>query len=200
MQAGDFIHRVARETYPSAEVVLCRTGADALDALRRRPVALGLFGLTLPDIDGLDLLALVVDEQLVQRRLVVTGRRDEQSRQALQSARVHGVFDTFCEDMSSLTGAIRHVGDGGEYFSAPLASALPGSVTQNPFPSRGLTPIEQQIFMIITEGACDEEIARRLGMMISTVGFHRANILKKIGVGSSEELLVFARRGVKPSR
>jgi DNA-binding NarL/FixJ family response regulator len=201
MLSGDVLSRLAREAYPRAEVTLCRTGADALDALRRRPASLGLFGLTLPDIDGLDLLALVADEHLAQRRMIVTGRRDDYSRQALQFARVHGVFDTFVEDTSSLTTAIRRVGDGGEYFSAPLGSALPWPPpTRNPFPSHGLTLIEQQIFMIITEGASDDEIAQRLGMSLHTVGFHRSSILEKIGVGSSEELQAFTRRGMNPRR
>jgi DNA-binding NarL/FixJ family response regulator len=196
--AGDTLSRIARGVYPQAEVLLHRTGADALDALRRRPAALGLFGLTLPDIDGLDLLGLVADERLAQRRMIVTGRRDEYSRQALQVARVQGVFDTFAEDGASLAAAIRTVGEGGEYFSASLARGAtpPGSATQSPFPARGLTLIEQQIFMIMTEGASDQQIGRRLGMAPETVGYHRASILKKTGVTSSEELLVFARSGL----
>ena len=199
--AGEMLTRTAREAYPQANVTLCRTGADALDTLRRRPAALGLFGLTLPDIDGLDLLALVADEHLAQRRMIVTGRRDDYSRQALQVARVQGVFDTFAEDGASLAAAIRMVGEGGDYFSASLArTATPSTVTQNPFRARGLTLIEQQIFMIMTEGASDEEIARRLDMPAGTVGFHRTNILRKTGVATSEELLIFARSGLNKRR
>ena len=200
MLSGDVLCRLAREAFPRAEVTLCRTGADALDTLRRRPAALGLFGLTLPDIDGLDLLALVADEHLVQRRLIVTGRRDDYSRQALQVARVHGIFDTFVEDTSSLTAAIRRVGEGGEYFSAPLGSGSPFPAPQSGGAPHGLTFIEQQVFMIMTEGASDDEIAKRLDMSPNTIGFHRVSILRKIGINSSEELQAFIRRGVNMRR
>ncbi len=184
--AGDMLCRIARDAYPQAEVMLHRTGAAALDALRRRPATLGLFGLTLPDIDGLDLLALVADEHLAQRRMIVTGRRDEYSRQALQVARVQGVFDTFAEDAATLTAAIRKVGEGGEYFSASLSrSAAQPGLTQNPFPARGLTLIEQQIFMIMTEGASDQQIGRRLDMSPDTVGHHRASMISRSADGST---------------
>jgi DNA-binding NarL/FixJ family response regulator len=200
MLSGDVLCRLAREAFPRAEVTLCRTGADTLDTLRRRPAALGIFGLTLPDIDGLDLLALVADENLVQRRMIVTGRRGDYSRQALQTARVQGVFDTFVEDTSSLTAAIRKVGEGGEYFSAPIGSIPPIPPAQTRSSTHGLTFIEQQVFMIMTEGASDNEIARRLDMSPNTIGFHRVSILRKIGIGSSEELQAFVRRGVNIRR
>jgi DNA-binding NarL/FixJ family response regulator len=200
MLTADVLGRLARDAYPSADVTICRTGADALDTLRRRPAALGLFGLTLPDIDGLDLLALVADEHLVARRMIVTGRRDDYSRQALRVARVQGVFDTSVEDSESLVTAIRRVGDGGDYFSATLGSASPiqASRPDKDWKVETLTFIEQQVFAIMLEGLDDEPISKRLGMTAQAVGSHRASILKKLHVQSIEQLPAFIRRTNRP--
>ena len=200
MLTADVLGRLARDAYPAAEVIICRTGADTLDTLRRRPAALGLFGLTLPDIDGLDLLGLVADEHLVGRRMIVTGRRDEFSRKALRVARVQGVFDTSVEGSASLVAAIRQVGEGGEYFSATKSDAEPAQ-PQPPKPDarvQTLTFIEQQVFAIMLEGLEDELIAKRLGMTAQAVGSHRASIFKKLHVQSIDQLPAFIRRSSNP--
>jgi DNA-binding NarL/FixJ family response regulator len=198
MLTADVLRRLAREAYPSAEVMTCRTGADTLDTLRRRPAALGLFGLTLPDIDGLDLLALVADEHLVSRRMIVTGRRDDYSRQALRVARVQGVFDTSVEDSTSLVTAIRKVGAGGDYFSASLGGMAPMQPSRTEGKNQTLTFIEQQVFAIMLEGLEDGTIATRLGMNAQVVGSHRASILRKLHVETIDQLPAFIRRSSNP--
>jgi DNA-binding NarL/FixJ family response regulator len=194
MLTADVLGRLARDAYPNAEVTVCRTGADALDTLRRRPAALGLFGLTLPDIDGLDLIALVADSHLVTRRMIVTGRRDEHSRNALRVARVQGVFDTSAEDSASLVAAIRKVGGGAHYFSPTVGSASPIPPARTSVMVQTLSFIEQQVFAIMLEGASDEQVAQRLGMTAQTVGSHRVSILKKLNVQTIEQLPAFIRR------
>lgn len=200
MLTADVLGRLARDAYPAAEVIICRTGADALDTLRRRPASLGLFGLTLPDIDGLDLLALVADEHLAARRMIVTGRRDEFSRRALRVARVQGVFDTSLEGSALLVTAIRRVGDGGEYFSASKRSVEPSQAQLPPADEKvqTLTFIEQQVFAIMLEGLDDESIAKRLGMPAQAVGSHRASIFRKLHVQSIDQLPAFIRRSNNP--
>jgi|GEM_PF-5013826 len=195
MLAADVMSRIARETFPGAEVTLCRTGADALDTLRRRRATLGLFGLTLPDIDGLDLLELVADEHLVQRRMIVTGRRDQYSRQALRVARAHGVFDTSTEDSASLQAAIRQVAGGGCYFSPTIGSAAPMQTDGAQAAERALSFIEQQVFAIMMEGVSDEQIGHRLDMNPRTIASHRVSILGKLDAGSMEALQEAIRRG-----
>ena len=191
---ADLLGRLAQEACPGAEVIVCRTGADTLDTLRRRPAGLGLFGLTLPDIDGLDLLALVADEHLVQRRLIVTGRRDEHSRRRLRVARVQGVFDTSSEDSAALLTAIEKVAAGEHYFSASLGSASPVAPPREPVKVQTLTFIEQQVFAIMIESATDAEIGKRLRMETPAVEAHRANILRKLNVQTVEQLPAFIRR------
>ena len=193
MLNGDILHGLASRTFPGADVTLCRSGADALDCLRRRPAMLGLFGLTLPDIDGLDLLELVADEQLVQRRLIVTGRRDERSRRALRTAPVQGVFDAFAEDSEALVDALLKIAAGGRYFSATLCGeAPPPPGSTSPF-VEVLSFVEQQVFAMIGEGAGNEEISTRLGICEHTIRSHCGSISLKLALKSPSEFLDAAR-------
>lgn len=193
MLNADILRGLACRTFPSAEVTLCRNGTDALDLLRRRHATLGLFGLTLPDIDGLDLLALVAEEALVQRRLIVTGRRDERSRRALRTAPVHGVFDAFAEDSEALIHAMLKVASGGRYFSPSLCGETPpppGSTS--PF-VEVLTFVEQQVFAMVGEGANEEEISTRLGMSERTIQSHCASISRKLALKTRADFIQAAR-------
>ncbi len=194
---GDAIRRIVQDVFPSAQITLCRSGGDALDVLRRSPMALGLFGLTLPDFDGLDLLAIVANERLVRRMMVVSGRRDERSRQALRVAHVDGVFDTFSEDATALAAAVRCVGGGGCYFSPTWREEIPCMRATAARMKEVLSMTELQVFSTIGDGSDDEAAAERLGMGVQTVHTHRRNIMRKLGISSRTELMKEAiRRGI----
>jgi DNA-binding NarL/FixJ family response regulator len=195
---ADAIRRVARDVFPDAEILVCRSGETALHTLRDNRADLGLFGLTLPDTDGLDLLTLVGEELLVHRLLIISGRRDERSRQALRGARIDGFFDAFSEDGAALAVAIRCVGNGGSYFS-PSAREF----SHGPAPgtrlnlNQVLSLIELQVFSVIGDGSDDESAGTRLGMSAQTVHSHRRAIMRKLGVQTRTELMKAAiQRGI----
>lgn len=51
-----------------------------------------------------------------------------------------------------------------------------------------LTPSEQRIANLMATGATAREVAESLYLTISTVGWHRRNIYRKLGIGSRDEL------------
>ena len=55
-----------------------------------------------------------------------------------------------------------------------------------------LTPRQQEIVRMIADGLTSVEIAKQLGLSISTVAFHRTNIRSKLGVDSASDLLRYA--------
>jgi DNA-binding NarL/FixJ family response regulator len=60
-----------------------------------------------------------------------------------------------------------------------------------------LTAREREVLQLATEGCTNARIAARLGISRRTVETHRANIYKKLLVGSHTELVAFAlRRGL----
>lgn len=103
---------------------------------------------------------------------------------------------------TELLEAIRHVLAGRRYLSPPLSQRaidayLEKSETVGLDPYDTLTPRERQILQLAAEGFTNHEIAERLFISARTVETHRANLMKKLGLKSHTELIMFAvRRGL----
>jgi DNA-binding NarL/FixJ family response regulator len=60
--------------------------------------------------------------------------------------------------------------------------------------SAGLTPRELEILQLIVEGKSNKEIAAQLDLSLNTVAVHRANIMDRLGIHKTAELVVYAIR------
>jgi DNA-binding CsgD family transcriptional regulator len=60
-----------------------------------------------------------------------------------------------------------------------------------------LTPREQEIALLIADGATNKEAGRRLGISPRTVEIHRAHIMAKLGARNAADLvrIVLSRYG-----
>ncbi len=68
-------------------------------------------------------------------------------------------------------------------------------------PSGKLTRREEEVLQLIAEGLTNQEIGNRLGISIWTTKVHAKHILKKLGLASRNELIVWAiREGTGNSR
>lgn len=194
--SAEAIERLIRDEFPAATIVLCHSAADALAQLRSTPADVGVFGLTLPDMDGLDLLNVVVEERLATRRLVVTWRRDERVHALLRQLGIHGTFDSAVEGIKSLAVALRRVVNGQPRFRP--AAARPGATGLPDVPlNRLLSDTELQVLAVIGDGSDDQAAAPRLGLSAKTVHTHRQRIMRKLGVQTRAGLMrVALQRGV----
>ncbi|HEX4278412.1 MAG TPA: response regulator transcription factor [Bryobacteraceae bacterium] len=89
-----------------------------------------------------------------------------------------------------LAAAIRNVARGRKVIDEKL---------QRPFeiPTEGeaqLTPRERQILQLIAEAKSTREIAGLLDLSVNTVAVHRANIMDRLGVHKTAELVLYAVR------
>ena len=186
---ADALRHAVAQTCGHAQTQVCHTASEALAHLRANPVFLGLFGLTLPDMDGLDLLTVVTDENLVERRMVVSGRHDERARQMLRHARIHGYFDSSIGDSATLGVAIRQVAEGRVYYS-PTSEGVPGGERAGACSLQQLlSATELLVFALIGDGSDDAEAGEHLGLCANTVRCHRQRIMRKLGVQSRAELM-----------
>jgi DNA-binding NarL/FixJ family response regulator len=194
---AETIARAAREACPDADVTVCHTAAVAAASLRAEPAALGLFGLTLPDQDGLDLLAVAECERWCRRVMIVTGRRDERTLHGLRRAQIDGCFDIATEPPEGLVGAIRKVVAGGAFFSAGVLIAEKFPAGAPPTLGQLLTETELLVFAVIGDGSDDRQAAARLVLSETTVHNHRQHLMRKLSVQTRTELMREAiRRGV----
>lgn len=60
--------------------------------------------------------------------------------------------------------------------------------------NHGLSPRELEVLQLICQGHANRAIAARLDLSINTVSVHRANIMARLGVHKTAELVVYALR------
>jgi DNA-binding NarL/FixJ family response regulator len=100
--------------------------------------------------------------------------------------------------------ALRLVMAGGRYFPYDIAAQpwRPAAhVAQLPSPSLGtarLTPREQAVFKLLSEGLSNKLIARTLGLALSTVKIHVHHILDKLNVQNRTEVAIWGRVTLPP--
>ncbi len=100
-----------------------------------------------------------------------------------------------------LCEAIRKVAGGGKFISPSLADKLIeelGRDTEKQ-PHELLSAREFQVFYMIAAGKKIKEIAEELSVSITTISTHRANIMDKMGLKNSAELIHYAlKNGILP--
>ena len=60
-----------------------------------------------------------------------------------------------------------------------------------------MTSREREILQLLAEGKSNKDVASRLGLSVYTVETHRSNILEKLNLHGTPELILYAvRKGV----
>jgi DNA-binding NarL/FixJ family response regulator len=89
-----------------------------------------------------------------------------------------------------LEKAIIAIFEGGKYFSPIVTNILAESVVrQEPLVISELTPREKEVLELVAQGHSTKQIADKLGIGTRTVESHRVNMLKKMKVSNTAELV-----------
>ncbi len=93
-----------------------------------------------------------------------------------------------------LCQAIRAVASGGKFISPSLTEKLIEELhcDTNKLPHEHLSTREFQVFSMVASGKRTKEIADELSVSITTISTHRANILDKMGLKNSTDLIHYA--------
>lgn len=101
---------------------------------------------------------------------------------------------------ADLISAIRAVCDGRSYFSPAVSKMLLEDYVRQ-LQEKGeedsyelLSPREREILQLLAEGRSNKDVANLLNLSLYTVETHRSNILKKLGLHSVPELILYAVR------
>ena len=104
---------------------------------------------------------------------------------------------------SDLISAIRAVHDGKAFFSPAVSKMLAQDYLRN-LSQRGgedsyelLTSREREVLHLLAEGRTNKEVATILDLSLYTIETHRSNILQKLDLRGTPELILYAvRKGV----
>lgn len=168
-------------------------GHEALKRARENEFDVLVLDMSMPGKSGVELIKQVRAEKPKLRILVLT--MHEEHQYAVRAIRAGASGYLTKEGASSqLVAAIRKVAGGGAFISAEVAeqlalNAMPGAQGEL---HASLSDREFQIFRMIAEGKSISDIAERLHLSVKTVSTHKANILHKMNMATSGDVIRYA--------
>jgi DNA-binding NarL/FixJ family response regulator len=174
-------------------------GLKVVDLVESASPDMVLLDLGLPGLHGLDVLHQLAQVRRVRVLVLSAEGRDDFVVRALRSG-ARGYLLKSCSPQE-LADAVSAVAAGGHYVTTDLSDALVRSLKDESSPAADpyetLSEREREVFYAMAEGRSNAMIGERLFISPRTVETHRARILKKLGLRSQTDIVLYAlRRGV----
>jgi DNA-binding NarL/FixJ family response regulator len=174
-------------------------GLELLRLLREAPPHLVIMDISMPNLRGLEATReiKVIDPEV--KVLILTMHKDREYLYHALTAGAEGYLLKEDADVE-LISAIETLRKGGTFIS-PLLSTQMADIFVEKFRSGGdplaapeepLTVREREIIKLIAEGKSSKEIGELLFISSRTVQHHRANIMKKLSVRKTADLIKYA--------
>jgi two-component system response regulator NreC len=164
-------------------------GLEAVDlAFQLKPQVI-VMDCQLPQMTGLEATRKILQQQPDTAILMLSMHsEDTLVRQALEAGAKGYVLKNALD--LDLASAIKQVAAGRSVLDPQVerAESLKGER------GAGLTPRELEILQHIVAGKSNKEIAVDLSLSVNTVSVHRANIMDRLGIHKTAELVVYAIR------
>jgi DNA-binding NarL/FixJ family response regulator len=151
-----------------------------------------LLDLHLPNLDGFGVVEAIRKTQPNVRVLVLSSHCDSYTVFRAERARVQGFVDKNTTTVAALKTAITAVAAGRVSFSEAFHRIKAERLNDPHSFDKLLTERERTLLSMIGQPLNDDEIAAQLAISQETVEKHRANLRRKLGMGSTAELVRYA--------
>jgi DNA-binding NarL/FixJ family response regulator len=192
--------RALLESQPGWEVSAeAATGREAVELVRRLRPHVVVMDLSLPELNGLEATRQIVNESPETEILVLTMHHSEQlARDVLQAGARGYVLKSDADQ--NLIAAVDSLRQHKPFLTATVTEfVLNGYIRRSDasddgMPRDAITPREREIIQLLAEGHSNKEAASTLGISVKTIEAHRANIMRKLRLGSVSDLVRYAIR------
>jgi DNA-binding NarL/FixJ family response regulator len=170
------------------------TGSAAIILSRETRPDIVLMDIDLPDISGIEAIQQIVTDLPDVRVLGFSNYSENQTVYKAIRAGATGYLLKI-DAIETIVSAIRETHQGVPYFSKRAGTELIYQIQSRKnlaVPQVNLTPQEKVILDMLAEGDTDPMIAERLFVSPGTIRTHVSNILKKLGLKTRSQLVIYA--------
>jgi two-component system, NarL family, response regulator NreC len=177
-------------------------GHEAVEVAARENADVVVMDITMARLNGIDATARITAKQPAAGVVILSMHSDESYvlRALRAGARAYLLKDSAEGD---LIAAIRAISAGKSFFSPKVSRLLKEDYVRRLQEEDAedsydlLTAREREILQLIAEGKSNKEIAGLLFLSLYTVETHRGNILEKLGLHGTADVILYAvRKGI----
>jgi two-component system response regulator NreC len=196
------VRRGLKSLLEEAGVSVVAEAADGIEAVRlleQHQPDLLILDIAMPKLSGIEVAARAQKLDRPPGVIVLSMHADESYiiRALAAGARAYLLKDATDED---LLPAVRAVGAGKPFFSPAVTAVLVEDYVRT-LQQRGLvdsyhllTDREKEVLHLLAEGRSNKEVATLLDLGLSTIETHRGNLMQKLNLHNTAEIVLYAVR------
>ena len=166
-----------------------------LTAIKENKPELVILDYDQPEHFSIDTLRALKQQAPEIKIMVISGNADKQKIDQVLKMGVNCFLTKSCDDEEIFDG-LKATLRGEKFFCTQILDyLLYKSYAQEELPAKPVTPLsarEIEIVKLIAQGLIAKEIAEKLHLSTHTVYTHRKNIMKKLNLNTSSELVMYA--------
>jgi DNA-binding NarL/FixJ family response regulator len=178
------------------------SGKEALDFIKCSQPDIVITDLSMPDMSGIELTAILAKHYPEIKVLVLSMLNNEGYIVSAIQAGAKGYLPKQDSTTEILLEAIRTIAKGNGYYSPSISKIVLESFVNNAKSTHvgdvvrkhQLTSREKEILKLYVEGCTNNEISEKLNLSVFTVKTHKNNIMQKYNFKSTVEMIKFALR------
>jgi two-component system response regulator NreC len=192
--------RSSLEGEPGIEVIgEASNGRETVRLCAALKPVIAVIDIAMPQLNGIDAAAQIAKASPRTKVIILSMHSDETYivRALTVGARGYLLKDTAEDD---LVPAIRAIAAGRSFFSPAIAKTLSDDHVRF-LRQRGLedshdllTDREKEVLHLLAEGRSNKDVANLLGIGLSTAETHRTNLMQKLNLHSTAEIILYAVR------
>lgn len=188
---------------PGVEVIgEAANGREAVEQVAKLQPDIVLMDITMPELNGLEATRRIKKDHPHIKVLVLTMYTNEEYIHQLLQAGASGYLDKHTAP-NELLSAIMAVSQGNPYLSPSISKTIIEEYLRQADEAHleddfdKLSSREREVLQLLAEGDSYKDVAKKLHISEKTVGVHRVNIMEKLNLSNSTELVKYAiRKGI----
>lgn len=175
-------------------IAQAENGIQALEKVKHFKPDVVLLDIAMPEMNGIEACKRLKKDFPNIKIITVSMHSDKQYVKGVLEAGADGYLLKNCT-LRQLTDAIQSVHQGKKYLSQDITDLvisgyLTPSTSDNEYDK--LSEREKEIFLLFAEGKSTKEIGDKLFISVKTVGTHKQNILEKLDLKTTADMVKFA--------